>query len=498
MRDFFGPKMDLIKSSKFLLSFASIVFVSVLVIGATIAFFGDTETSENNLLEAGAVDLKIDNTSYYNLAPNPETSWALNDLTDQLFFDFPDLKPGDIGEDTISLHAQNDCWLCMEMTLTDNSDNTCTEPELLDDNNCAEPGANLGELAQNINFIFWADDGDNVYEQGENLIKQGNAQQVLDGVVIPLADNNTNVWTQTPGQPMLGGFDPDGPDEGTDPDPKTSYIGKVWCFGSLTPAPVAPGDNNPTLVTGIDCDGTQLDNATQTDKILADIKFTAIQARNNPNFVCAPNASPTPSATPSTSPSPSPSPNPCLQPDVMLVLDRSGSINASELNSLKSAATDFVDALDLTVPGVHAGQTSFSTSGTLDQELTGGEASMNAAIAALTSGGLTNLKSGIDLAVGELGGANDRPDVTSPDKMVIITDGHPNRPLPSSTADDVAAASATAAKALGIEIFVVGVGSDVNTAYLQSIASPGAGHYFTVNDYSALETTLENIDLCIN
>lgn len=478
--------MDLIKSSRFLLSFASIVFVSALVIGATIAFFGDTETSENNLLEAGAVDLKIDNTSYYNLQPNPDTTWELDDLNDQLFFDFDDLKPGDVGEDTISLHAQNDCWLCMQLTLTDNSDNTCTEPELLDDNNCAEPGANLGELAQNLNFIFWADDGDNVFEQDENVIKQGNAQQVLDGEIIPLADNNTNIWTGNAGDPMLGGFNGD--------QEIVSYIGKVWCFGNLTPAPVAPGDNNPTLVTGIECDGTQLDNATQTDKILADIKFTAVQARNNPNFVCAPNASPSP--TPTATPSPSPSPDPCLQPDVMLVLDRSGSISAGELNQLKSAATDFVTALGLTVQGVHAGQTSFSTSGSLDQALTGSEASMDAAIAALTSGGLTNLKAGIDLAVAELGGANDRPDLTSPDKMVIVTDGHPNRPLPSSTADDVAAAAADAARAAGIEVFVVGVGGDVNSSYLQNEIADDAAHYFSVADYSALQTTLANLDLC--
>lgn len=121
------------------------------------------------------------------------------------------------------------------------------------------------------------------------------------------------------------------------------------------------------------------------------------------------------------------------------------------------------------------------------------------AIAALSSGGFTNLKSGIDLATGELTGGNDRPDGTSPDKMIIITDGHPNRPLPSGTADDVAKASADAARAAGIEVFVVGVGSDVNTSYLQNeIADDDVlpGHYFSVSGYSGLQTVLENLDLC--
>lgn len=491
--------MEIVKSSKFLLSFASIVFAAALVIGATVAFFSDTETSSNNLLEAGAVDLKIDNTSYINGVLNPGTTWDLNDLTDQLFFNFNDIKPGDVGEDTISLHAQNDCWLCAEISLTANDDNTCTEPELLNDPTCNDPDSDPidGELAQNINFIFWADDGDNVLEQDEypaKLIDEGTAQDILDGNVITLADSTTNNLGGVDGQPMPGGFGPDGPDEGTDPDPLISYIGKVWCFGAITPAPVAQGANDPTINSGITCDGTQLDNATQTDKLLADIKFTAIQARNNPNFVCTPEA--TPSPTPSVTPSPSPSPEPCAQADVMLVLDRSGSISAGELNSLKTAATDFVDALGLSTTGIHAGQSSFSTSGTLDQTLTDSEAAMDAAIAALSSGGLTNLKSGIDLATGELTGGNDRADLTSPDKMIIITDGHPNRPLPSSTADDVAAAAADAARAAGIEVFVVGVGGDVNTSYLQNEIADDAAHYFSVSDYSALQTTLQNLDLC--
>lgn len=493
--------MGLIKNYRLLLPIASIVFAAVLVIGATVAFFSDNETSQNNTLQAGAIDLKIDNTSYYNGVLNPDTSWTLDDLTDQLFFDFNDVKPGDIGEDTISLHAQNDCWICAEIKLTANDDNDCTEPELalLNDPTCANPGPGVfdGELAQNINFVFWADDGDNVLEVGEEIIDSGTAQDVLNNNFITLADKNTNNLGGIDGQPMPGGFGPDGDDPGTEPDPLISYVGKAWCFGTLAQTPQPQNDtNSPTINGGVTCDGTSLNNATQTDKILADIKFTAIQARNNPNFVC-PTSSPTPTPTPSGTPTPTPTPNPCFQPDVMLVLDRSGSIDDAELSELKSAATDFIDALGLTVPGVHAGQTSFSNSGTLDQTLTGNEALMDAAIAALTSNGLTNLKSGIDLARLELTGANDRADLTSPDKMIIVTDGHPNRPLPSSTADDAAATAATTAKALGIEVFVVGVGGDVDATYLQNqIASPGAGHYFTVNDYTALETTLANLDLC--
>ena len=52
-----------------------IVFVGAVVIGATGAFFSDTETSTGNTFTAGAIDLGVDNESYYNGAFNEETSW---------------------------------------------------------------------------------------------------------------------------------------------------------------------------------------------------------------------------------------------------------------------------------------------------------------------------------------------------------------------------------------------------------------------------------------
>lgn len=486
---------------RILLPVATIAVAVAIIVGASFAFFSDSETSQDNKLQAGALDLKIDNTSYYNNQPNPQTTWELNDLTNQLFFNFADVKPGDIGEDTISLHAENDCWVCAVITLSENDDETCTEPELIDDPTCTDPDApgsgNAfdGELAQNINFIFWADDGDNVLEDNEAtpgaIIDQGTAQDVLNNNQITLADSTTNNLGDPDGLPMPGGI--------------TKYIGKAWCFGTLSLAPLLQdGFGNlispATTSGGVTCDGSLQNNATQTDKVLADIQFVATQARHNPNFVCEPNASPTPTPTPTPSPTPTPtpSPEPCGKADVMLVLDRSGSIDATELGQLKTAATDFVDSLGLTADGIHAGQSSFATSGTLDQTLTSSEVSMDAAIAALTSGGFTNLKSGIDLATGELTGVNDRPDDTSPDKMIIVTDGHPNRPFPSDTADDVAEVAADAARAAGIEVFVVGVGSDVNDTYLQNAIADDAAHYFSVDNYAALKTTLDNLDICPN
>src|SRR3990167_10796723 len=154
-------------NTKVLLSGAMILAAAAVVIGATFAFFSDTETSTGNVLAAGQIDLGIDNHSYYNGVLNPGTTWRVDyDLSDdppRQFFNFCDVKPGDWGEDTISLHVKtNDAWLCADVTLTSNNENDLTEPETTDGDDTTGPGA--GELAQNINFFWWADDGGNVFE----------------------------------------------------------------------------------------------------------------------------------------------------------------------------------------------------------------------------------------------------------------------------------------------------------------------------------------------
>jgi hypothetical protein len=83
------------------------------------------------------------------------------------------------------------------------------------------------------------------------------------------------------------------------------YIAKFWCFGTTAapnprPSGVYPlgpsGDNDSNQVAGepedggFTCDGTTLNNASQTDIFKADILFSATQARNNSDFTCSPKA----------------------------------------------------------------------------------------------------------------------------------------------------------------------------------------------------------------
>jgi len=271
--------------NKILLSIATLGVVGAVVAGSTTAIFSDTESSTGNTFTAGAIDLQVDNESYYLqnaqglMLPHPSATWAQTDLTNQLFFDFDDVKPGDIGEDTISLHIEtNDAWLCVDLNLTSNDDNDCTEPELQNDGTCVPDNGDEfdGELAQSLNFIFWNDDGDNVLEVGEQVLTDGPASNVLNATTWTLADSNMNVFTGQANDPLDGGI--------------THYIGKAWCFGDLTEnrlpqdsqTDIGPDQRGP----GVSCDGSNENNSTQTDSLKGDITFYAEQSRNNPNFVC--------------------------------------------------------------------------------------------------------------------------------------------------------------------------------------------------------------------
>jgi predicted ribosomally synthesized peptide with SipW-like signal peptide len=301
---------------KIMLSLGMVVVVGAVVASGTGAFFSDTETSTGNTFTAGAIDLTVDNHAWYNgieckwyerVGPNqnqPEgwywagsssdsymqsligtpctSSWEADELAGKLFFNFSDLKPGDWEEDTISLHVNNnDAYMCANLKLTMNSDVDCTEPELSQDALCAPDNAWNGDLASELNFIFWADDGDNVLESDESIVLRGDAADLPQGdgnpgQTFPIADSQSSIF----GGPIKGG--------------EKVFIGKAFCFGALDPQPVqvsGPTDttvNNPALDPGFDCSGVLVNNASQTDKVMGDMAFYAVQSRNNPGFVCSP------------------------------------------------------------------------------------------------------------------------------------------------------------------------------------------------------------------
>jgi predicted ribosomally synthesized peptide with SipW-like signal peptide len=265
------------------MSIAAVAFVGALVVGATGAFFSDTETSTGNTFTAGAIDLTVDSEQHYNgnictkqgdstykwtgtaAYPVPGTScdgsWEKTDLDTvaHKFFNFSDVKPVYMGKNTISLHVNNnDAYACAYVDITKNDDMSSTEPELKESGEAQEDSGNTmdGELAQNVEFFAWADDGDNVYESGEQPLfsnSVGPASDVMNGKVYTLANKQLGAIT--------GG--------------QTRYIGLAWCLGDLTVSD-----------TTLSCNGGTVNNITQTDSMEGVIQFYVEQARNNDSFTC--------------------------------------------------------------------------------------------------------------------------------------------------------------------------------------------------------------------
>jgi hypothetical protein len=112
----------------------------------------------------------------------------------------------------------------------------------------------------------------------------------------------------------------------------------------------------------------------------------------------------------------------CPQADILLAIDRSGSMNEGQkITDTRKAAAAFIDAIDLERDRV--GIVAFSNGGEVVQPLTNDRAAAKAAIAGLQALGGTNITIALDVAVGELFGPRGRPD-TQP-VIILLTTGGP-------------------------------------------------------------------------
>lgn len=139
--------------------------------------------------------------------------------------------------------------------------------------------------------------------------------------------------------------------------------------------------------------------------------------------------------------------------DIVLILDRSGSMEQS-LPALQNAANVFIDIIDRSTDGVQDGQigggsrigvVSFSDTATQDTQLITSVANLKAAVNALDAGGSTNHADAFTQAL-----ALFDPQSTNAKVMVMVTDG-------VTTAGGDANAVATAAKAAGVTIYIIGL-----------------------------------------
>jgi len=168
--------------------------------------------------------------------------------------------------------------------------------------------------------------------------------------------------------------------------------------------------------------------------------------------------------------------DPLLTPtpaDIVLLIDRSGSMKGQKLTDAKTAAKTFVD---LQGSNNRAELTSFAGSAIIEVQFTSmtadGKTTVKNAIDKLTSVDKTNIYEAIQKANSEL-------DTKGRDNAllveILLTDG---RPTSGNTKADDIIDLAVSANATGIRIYTIGLGNDVDANLLSSIANATGGKYY--------------------
>jgi uncharacterized protein YegL len=152
--------------------------------------------------------------------------------------------------------------------------------------------------------------------------------------------------------------------------------------------------------------------------------------------------------------------------DVMLVIDRSGSMSGQKIADAKLAAITFVNRMDLTVDQV--GVASFSSSATLNHQLGQSAVTVIQAISGLNAEGGTDIASGLEVAEDEILKSGHHLAANAP-VIVLLSDGQ-------SYGDVIAVANRV--KGEGIRIISVGLGSSAQESLLRAIASSESDYYY--------------------
>lgn len=179
--------------------------------------------------------------------------------------------------------------------------------------------------------------------------------------------------------------------------------------------------------------------------------------------------------------------------DIVLILDRSGSMAGSALANLKNGAKAFIDIIDEATDGAQDGQigsgsriavVSFSDTATADTQLITSVADLKAAVDILTAGGSTNHADAFTKASELLAAPS-----TNARVMVMFTDGE-------TTAGPDPSPIAAAARAAGVIIYAIGLSGSggVDTAALEDWASKPASSYVAITpDDAELEDLFEDL-----
>ncbi|MDD5934595.1 MAG: VWA domain-containing protein [Clostridiales bacterium] len=164
------------------------------------------------------------------------------------------------------------------------------------------------------------------------------------------------------------------------------------------------------------------------------------------------------------------------------VVDTSGSMNSSKMNTAKTVLRNFVNDLG---DNDEATIIRFSKNSTVVVPLTSSKESLINGINTLSGSGLTSIYSGIDSALQQLS----TPSTDSFDTIVVLTDGYDE---PSVSYEDAYSSLLTTAVDKKIIIYTVGI-STVDENLLKRVASETGGKYYLASVVSDLQDCFDDL-----
>jgi len=179
-----------------------------------------------------------------------------------------------------------------------------------------------------------------------------------------------------------------------------------------------------------------------------------------------------------------------IQRDIVLVVDRSGSMNDdNKFNDLRSAIRVFIQILADSPVEERVGLASYSTTETEDVELTENLTLINTTMDRMPVTGFTNISGGIDAGGRIMSRGRSRDFVER--TLIVMTDGLQNRGRPARQA-------ATAVAATGTTIHAITFGSDADKSAMREVANIGNGRFFHADNGAQLRRVFEEIALTLS
>jgi Mg-chelatase subunit ChlD/DNA-binding beta-propeller fold protein YncE len=163
-------------------------------------------------------------------------------------------------------------------------------------------------------------------------------------------------------------------------------------------------------------------------------------------------------------------PSESLPLDVVLAVDRSGSMEGPKIEAARSVGADFAAELDFRK--ARAATVLFASQAELTQVLTDDAAAVIRGVSRARAGGGTNIADALLVAGEELAGPRAQPDGRQ--AVVLLTDGKPDGGLDPRGR---ALSQAADLRAAGVAVYAIGLGADVDSGLLTELAGDPSRYF---------------------